>query len=74
MSWGFLEGLAEANPPPLPPSVHIVAVEFNQNGLPNDAIHISGLGSEDGGILKLNSLSQIDAAPIQLGLFSTLVC
>jgi hypothetical protein len=36
-------------------------MEFNLNGLLNDAIHISSLGGEHGGILKLNAVSQIDA-------------
>jgi hypothetical protein len=36
-------------------------MEFNLNGFPNDAIHISGLCGEDGGILKLNVVSQITA-------------
>jgi hypothetical protein len=31
-------------------------MELNLNGFSNDAIHISGLGGEDGGILKLNAM------------------
>jgi hypothetical protein len=34
---------------------------LNLNGLPNDAIHVLGLGSEDGGIVKLNAVPQVDA-------------
>ncbi|PNF14549.1 hypothetical protein B7P43_G14957 [Cryptotermes secundus] len=37
-------------------------MQFNLNCLPNDAIHIVGLGGEDGGVLKLNAVYQIDAA------------
>jgi hypothetical protein len=36
-------------------------MEFNLNGFLNDAIHILRLGGEDGGIRKLNAVSQIDA-------------
>jgi hypothetical protein len=36
-------------------------MEFNLDGLRNDLIHISGFGGEDGGILQLNAVSQIDA-------------
>jgi hypothetical protein len=36
-------------------------MELNLNGFPDDAIHISGLGGEDGGIVKLNAVSQVDA-------------
>ncbi|PNF36257.1 hypothetical protein B7P43_G08468 [Cryptotermes secundus] len=32
-------------------------MEFSLNGFPNDEIHIAGLGGEDGGILKLYSIS-----------------
>jgi hypothetical protein len=36
-------------------------MEFDLNGFPNDAIHISGLGGEDGCVLKLNVVYQFDA-------------
>jgi hypothetical protein len=36
-------------------------MEFDLNGFPDDSIHISGLGGEDGGVLKLNAVSQFDA-------------
>jgi hypothetical protein len=36
-------------------------MELNLNGLPNDAIHVSGLGGEDGGVVKLNAVSEVDA-------------
>jgi hypothetical protein len=29
-------------------------MELNLNGLPNDAIHVSGFSGEDGGFVKLN--------------------
>jgi hypothetical protein len=57
----FFEGAVERLPrlagtkPHL--SVHIAGMELNLNGLPNDVIHISGLGGEDGGIVKLNVVS-----------------
>jgi hypothetical protein len=38
-------------------SVHIVAMELNFNGLPDDAIHVLGLSGEDGGSMKLNAVS-----------------
>jgi hypothetical protein len=34
-------------------------MEFKLNGLLNDVIHILGVGSEDGGIVKLNAVSQV---------------
>jgi hypothetical protein len=34
-------------------------MEFNLNGLPNDAIHVLGFSGEDGGIVKLNAVSQV---------------
>jgi hypothetical protein len=42
-------------------SVHIVGIELNLSGLPNDANHVSVVGGEDGGIVKLNAVSQVDA-------------
>jgi hypothetical protein len=36
-------------------------MERNLNGIPNDAIHLSGLSGEDEGSVKLNALSQVDA-------------
>jgi hypothetical protein len=35
-------------------------MELNHNGLPKDAIHVSGLSGDDGGIVKLNAVSQVD--------------
>jgi hypothetical protein len=35
-------------------------MELNFNGLPNNAIHVLGLGGEDGGIMKLDVVSQVD--------------
>jgi hypothetical protein len=32
-------------------------MELNLNGLPKDAIHVSGFGGEDGGFVKLNAVS-----------------
>jgi hypothetical protein len=42
-------------------SVHILVMELNFNGLPNDAIHVLGLSGEDGGIMKSNAVFQVDA-------------
>jgi hypothetical protein len=60
----FLEGaderrpcLAEAN---TNLSVHAVGMELNLNGLPNDAVHVSGFIGEDGGFVELNAVSQVD--------------
>jgi hypothetical protein len=39
------------------PLFHIVGMELNLNGLPNDAIHVSGFGGENGGFVKLNVVS-----------------
>jgi hypothetical protein len=36
-------------------------MELNLNGLRNDAIHVSGVSGEDGGIVKLNAVFQVDA-------------
>jgi hypothetical protein len=61
----FIEGADERLPsfvetkPHL--SVHVVVMELNLNGLPNDVIHVLGLGGEDGGIVYLNVVSQVDA-------------
>jgi hypothetical protein len=41
-------------------SVHIVGMELNLNGLPDDAVHVSGFSGEDGGFVKLNAVSQVD--------------
>jgi hypothetical protein len=41
-------------------SVHIVGMVLNLNGLPNDAIHVSGFSGEDGGFVKLSAVSQVD--------------
>jgi hypothetical protein len=35
-------------------------VEFNLNGLPNNAVHTSGFRGEDGRIVELNALSMVD--------------
>jgi hypothetical protein len=42
-------------------SVDIVGMELNLNGLPNDVIYVSCFSGEDGGIVKLNVVSQVDA-------------
>jgi hypothetical protein len=39
-----------------------VGMELSPNGLPNDAIHVSSFSDEDGGIVKLNVMSQADTA------------
>jgi hypothetical protein len=36
-------------------------MELNLNGLLNDAIHVLDFSGEDGGIVKLNAMSQVDA-------------
>jgi hypothetical protein len=36
-------------------------MELNLNGLHNDVIHVSGFRGKDGGIVKLNAVSQFDA-------------
>jgi hypothetical protein len=41
-------------------SVDIVRVEFNLNGLPDTAVHISGFRDEDGSIVELNAVSLVD--------------
>jgi hypothetical protein len=41
-------------------SVHIVGMELNLNGLPNDVSHVSGFSGKDGGFVKLNAVSQVD--------------
>jgi hypothetical protein len=41
-------------------TVDIVRVEFDLNGLPDNAIHISGFRGEDGRIVKLNAMSLVD--------------
>jgi hypothetical protein len=42
-------------------SVHIVGMELSLTGLPNEAIHVSDFSGEDGGNVKLNVVSQVDA-------------
>jgi hypothetical protein len=32
----------------------------NLNRLPNHPVHVSGLGGEDGGVLKLSAVAQVD--------------
>jgi hypothetical protein len=39
--------------------VDIVSMEFNLNGLPDNAVHISGFRGEDGRIVELNALSMV---------------
>jgi hypothetical protein len=34
-------------------AVHIIGMELNLNGLPNNASHLSGFIGEDGGIVKV---------------------
>jgi hypothetical protein len=41
-------------------SVHVVGMELKLNGLPNDAVHVSGFIGEDGGFVELNVVSQVD--------------
>jgi hypothetical protein len=36
-------------------------MELSLIGLPNEAIHVLGLSGKDGGILKLNAVSQVNA-------------
>jgi hypothetical protein len=36
-------------------------MELNLNGLPNDAVHVLSLTGEDGGIMKFDWVSQVDA-------------
>jgi hypothetical protein len=35
-------------------------MEFNLNGLPDNAVHISGFRGEDGRIEELNTMSLVD--------------
>jgi hypothetical protein len=35
-------------------------MELNPNHLPYDAIHVSGFGGEDGGVVWLHAVPQID--------------
>jgi hypothetical protein len=35
-------------------------MELNLNGLPNNAVHVSGFCGEDGGVVNLNAVSQVD--------------
>jgi hypothetical protein len=42
-------------------SVHIVGMELNFNGLPNDAIHVLGRSGEDRSIMKFDAVSEVDA-------------
>jgi hypothetical protein len=42
-------------------SVQVVGIELKVNGLPNDATHVSGFSGEDGGFMRLNAVSQVDA-------------
>jgi hypothetical protein len=58
--WRFLEG-ADERPPLLAEtenniSVHIAVMELNLNGLAP-----SGFSGQDGGIVKLNAVSRVDA-------------
>jgi hypothetical protein len=36
-------------------------MELNLNGLPNNVIHVLGFSGKNGGIVKLNAVSQVDA-------------
>jgi hypothetical protein len=38
-------------------SVHILGMELNFNGLPNNEIHVLGFSGKDAGIVNLNALS-----------------
>jgi hypothetical protein len=40
--------------------VHVVRVEFDFNGLPNDTLHESGFGGKDAGVLELGPTAQVD--------------
>jgi hypothetical protein len=35
-------------------------MELNLDGLPNDEVHVSGFSGEDGGLVKLNAVAQVD--------------
>jgi hypothetical protein len=35
-------------------------VEFNLNGLPDNAVHLSGFRGEDGSIVELNAMTLVD--------------
>jgi hypothetical protein len=41
-------------------SVHVVGMELNLNGLPNDVVHVSGFNGEDGGFVEPNAVSQFN--------------
>jgi hypothetical protein len=40
---------------------HAVRVQLNLNGLPDHWVHESRLGEEDGGVLELNAMAQVNA-------------
>jgi hypothetical protein len=65
----FLEGADERLPllaeTKTNPSVHTVGMELNLNGLHNDAIHVSCFSGMDGGFVKLNAVSQVNARSTQ---------
>jgi hypothetical protein len=41
-------------------SVYILKVEFNLNGFPDNAVHISGFRGQDGRIVELNAIYVVD--------------
>jgi hypothetical protein len=40
---------------------HVVWVYLNLDGLLNNPVHVSELGAEDGDVLELNVVAQVDA-------------
>jgi hypothetical protein len=42
-----------------PCSLFIFGVELNLSCIPDDAVHVSGLGGEDGGVLLLDAVPQV---------------
>jgi hypothetical protein len=40
--------------------IHTVGMELNLNHLPDDTIHVSRFGGEDGGVVYLDAVPQVD--------------
>lgn len=40
--------------------VHVVKVKFYFSSLPVDTVHVFGFGSDDAGVLELNSIAQVN--------------
>jgi hypothetical protein len=49
-------------------------MEHNPSCLPDDAVHMSGFGGDDAGVMELDAMSQVDTVIFNMVSIERLLC